>query len=204
MCRRKRLSWKKRSAATESGRGNVCLLHSLLLSFFWAGLCSFSGRPVGPAILCCWHCGRGACGAVAVPQAVFCQRRAVNDGTRAAFSAPAGQRGRYPAVASVSAGGRYRPRGPRPEVRKPGMVVAIPAGLAVALRCGYHGPRGPYCCGGGTRRPFPSGTEAPAARPVAGRDPEAGGIPLLRGDDEQLLAERVREFLCTQRPEGAA
>ncbi|EGN6835926.1 DUF2726 domain-containing protein [Salmonella enterica] len=30
------------------------------------------------------------------------------------------------------------------------------------------------------------------------------GIPLLRGDDEQLLAERVREFLCTQRPESAA
>ncbi|EOF5426061.1 DUF2726 domain-containing protein, partial [Salmonella enterica] len=30
------------------------------------------------------------------------------------------------------------------------------------------------------------------------------GIPLLRGDDEQLLAERVRELLCTQRPEGAA
>ncbi|EFO5186037.1 DUF2726 domain-containing protein, partial [Salmonella enterica] len=30
------------------------------------------------------------------------------------------------------------------------------------------------------------------------------GIPLLRGDDEQLLAERVREHLCAQRPEGSA
>ncbi|WMN30404.1 hypothetical protein MS8324_B0001 (plasmid) [Escherichia coli] len=30
------------------------------------------------------------------------------------------------------------------------------------------------------------------------------GIPLLRGDDEQLLAERVRAHLCAQRPETAA
>lgn len=30
------------------------------------------------------------------------------------------------------------------------------------------------------------------------------GIPLLRGDDEQQLAERVREHRCAQRPEGAA
>ncbi|EDO5887614.1 DUF2726 domain-containing protein [Salmonella enterica] len=29
-------------------------------------------------------------------------------------------------------------------------------------------------------------------------------IPLLRGVDEQQLAERVREHLCAQRPEGAA
>lgn len=28
------------------------------------------------------------------------------------------------------------------------------------------------------------------------------GIPLLRGDDEQQLAECVREHLCAQRPEG--
>ena len=28
------------------------------------------------------------------------------------------------------------------------------------------------------------------------------GIPLLRGDDEQQLAERIREHLCAQRPEG--
>lgn len=30
------------------------------------------------------------------------------------------------------------------------------------------------------------------------------GIPLLRGDDEQQLAERVRAHLCAQRPEAAA
>lgn len=30
------------------------------------------------------------------------------------------------------------------------------------------------------------------------------GIPLLRGDDEQQLAERVRAHLCAQRPEGTA
>ncbi|EBC7388637.1 DUF2726 domain-containing protein [Salmonella enterica] len=30
------------------------------------------------------------------------------------------------------------------------------------------------------------------------------GIPLLRGDDEQQLAERVRANLCAQRPETAA
>lgn len=30
------------------------------------------------------------------------------------------------------------------------------------------------------------------------------GIPLLRSDDEQLLAERVRAHLCAQRPETAA
>ena len=30
------------------------------------------------------------------------------------------------------------------------------------------------------------------------------GIPLLRGDDEQHLAERVRAHLCAQRPEGTA
>ncbi len=30
------------------------------------------------------------------------------------------------------------------------------------------------------------------------------GIPLLRGDDEQQLAERVRAHLCAQRPEDAA
>ncbi|EBV0230929.1 hypothetical protein DNI83_21755 [Salmonella enterica subsp. salamae serovar Sofia] len=30
------------------------------------------------------------------------------------------------------------------------------------------------------------------------------GIPLLRGDDEQHLAERVRAQLCAQRPEGTA
>ena len=30
------------------------------------------------------------------------------------------------------------------------------------------------------------------------------GIPLLRGDDEQLLAECVRTHLCAQRPEGTA
>lgn len=29
------------------------------------------------------------------------------------------------------------------------------------------------------------------------------GIPLLRGDDEQLLAERVRAHLCAQRQEAA-
>ncbi|EBP7219096.1 DUF2726 domain-containing protein, partial [Salmonella enterica] len=29
------------------------------------------------------------------------------------------------------------------------------------------------------------------------------GIPLLRGDDEQQLAERVRAHLCAQRPEAA-
>ncbi|EBT4732569.1 hypothetical protein AAH524_004379 [Salmonella enterica] len=29
-------------------------------------------------------------------------------------------------------------------------------------------------------------------------------IPLLRSDDEQLLAERVRAHLCAQRPETAA
>ncbi|EBZ4664640.1 DUF2726 domain-containing protein [Salmonella enterica subsp. enterica serovar Bovismorbificans] len=28
------------------------------------------------------------------------------------------------------------------------------------------------------------------------------GIPLLWGDDEQQLAERIREHLCAQRPEG--
>ncbi|EAM2340895.1 DUF2726 domain-containing protein [Salmonella enterica] len=30
------------------------------------------------------------------------------------------------------------------------------------------------------------------------------GIPLLRGDDEQQLAERVRAYLCAQRPEASA
>lgn len=30
------------------------------------------------------------------------------------------------------------------------------------------------------------------------------GIPLMRGDDEQQLAERVRAHLCAQRPEAAA
>ncbi|EMW27191.1 hypothetical protein EC2726950_5040 [Escherichia coli 2726950] len=30
------------------------------------------------------------------------------------------------------------------------------------------------------------------------------GIPLLRGDNEQQLAERVRLHLCAQRPEAAA
>ncbi len=30
------------------------------------------------------------------------------------------------------------------------------------------------------------------------------GIPLLRGDDEQQLAERVRAYLCAQPPEAAA
>ncbi|HDP0196624.1 TPA: DUF2726 domain-containing protein, partial [Salmonella enterica subsp. enterica serovar Concord] len=29
------------------------------------------------------------------------------------------------------------------------------------------------------------------------------GIPLLRSDDEQLLAERVRAHLCAQRQEAA-
>ena len=30
------------------------------------------------------------------------------------------------------------------------------------------------------------------------------GIPLLRGDDEQQLAERVRAYLCAQHPEATA
>ncbi|MGL9563533.1 DUF2726 domain-containing protein, partial [Escherichia coli] len=30
------------------------------------------------------------------------------------------------------------------------------------------------------------------------------GIPLLRGDNEQQLAARVRAHLCAQRPEAAA
>ncbi|HAW1248848.1 TPA: TraC family protein [Escherichia coli] len=43
---------------------NVCLLHSLLLSFFWAGLCSCSVRPVVQRIHFCSHCGQGVYGLV--------------------------------------------------------------------------------------------------------------------------------------------
>ncbi len=84
------------------------------------------------------------------------------------------------------------------------MVVTVPPGIAVALRCGYHGPHRKNHCG---RELDDRSHQVPKRQRrdlLLEEVLKQAGIPLLRGDDEQLLAERVRAHLCAQRPEAAA
>lgn len=105
---------------------------------------------------------------------------------------------------SSMVGGRYRQSGPRPQNRQPGMVAVVPSGLTVALRCGYHRPRRSYCCAVELDDRSHQAPKRQRRDLLLEEILKQVGIPLLCGDNDQLLAERVREHLCARRPEGTA
>lgn len=139
-------------------------------------------------------------------QAIICQCRPVNDRTGAALSAPAGQ------------GDRYRQWRLCPQVRVADIVRVAPDRKSGSREWWQlFRPVSQWHCDVVITDRAGRIIAAVELDDRSHQEPKRqrrdllleevlkqAGIPLLRGDNEQQLAARVRAHLCAQRPEAAA